>query len=80
MALHRYEEKLKQIHKPISFDYHSEIILKTDICDITVRRSPALFDKLKKLYDIVNFENGDILRNVFILRWEVHHKQDIEGG
>jgi aspartokinase len=70
MALRRYEEKLKETHKPIQFDYNSEIILKTDICDISVRRSPQLFDKLKKLYDIVNFENGDIL-NIIHGRCEV---------
>ena len=70
MALHRYNEKIKQTHKQITFDYHSEIILKTDVCDISVRRSPTLFDTLKKLYDIVNFENGDIL-NVIHGRCEV---------
>jgi aspartokinase len=70
MALRRYEEKLKENHKPIQFDYNSEIILKTDICDISVRRSPQLFDTLKKLYDIVNFENGDIL-NIIHGRCEV---------
>ncbi|MFH1102111.1 MAG: hypothetical protein V1726_08785 [Methanobacteriota archaeon] len=64
MALHRYEEKLKQKHTPITFDYHSEIILKTDICDISVRRSLTLFDTLKKLYDIVHFEDGDLLNIV----------------
>lgn len=64
MALHRYEDKLRQKHQPINFDYHSEIILKTDVCDISVRRSPTLFVSLKKLYDIVNFENGDILNMI----------------
>jgi len=70
MALRRYEETLHQTHKPITFDYRSEIILKSDICDISVRRSPTLFDTLKQLYDIVNFENGDIL-NIIHGRWEV---------
>jgi aspartokinase len=63
MALRRYAETLKEKSK-VSFDYTSEIILKTDICDIAVRRSPTLLDKLKQLYDIVNFETGDILNAV----------------
>ena len=54
MALRRYAETLKEKGK-VSFDYTSEIILKTDICDIAVRRSPTLLDKLKQLYDIVDF-------------------------
>ena len=52
---------MKKEHKKITFDYSSEIILKTDICDISVLRSPLLFTKLKKIYDIVDFEKGDLL-------------------
>ena len=70
MALRRYEEQLHEVHHPIEFDYQSEIILKTDMCDISVQRSPRLFDKLKKLYDLVSFENGDIL-NIIHGRSEV---------
>ena len=70
MALRRYEEHIITIQRPITFDYQTEIILKTDICDISVRRSPLLFDKLKQLYDMVNFDNGDIL-NIIHGRCEV---------
>ena len=70
MALRRYTEILKEKHKKISFDYSSEIIMKTDICDIAVLRSPTLLNKLKHLYDIVNFEIGDIL-NIIHGRYEV---------
>jgi hypothetical protein len=61
MALRRYSEHLKQKQKTIKFDYSSDIIMKTQICDISVSRSPTLIEKLKKLYDIVKFEKGDIL-------------------
>jgi aspartokinase len=61
MALRRYTEEIKKTHKEIAFDYSSEIILKTDICDIAVLRSPTLLSKLKRLYDIVEFEKGDML-------------------
>ena len=61
MALRRYRDQLKQKHATINFDYSSDIIMKTKVCDIAVVRSPALLVKLKKLYDIVDFERGDIL-------------------
>ena len=61
MALRRYREQLKEKHKQITFDYSSDIIMKTNVCDIAVQRSPALLIKLKKLYDIVDFEKGDLL-------------------
>jgi len=70
MALRRYTETLKERHKKISFDYTSEIIMKTDICDVAVFRSPTLLDKIKEIYDIVDFEKGDIL-NVIHGRYEV---------
>jgi len=70
MALRRYSETLKKGHKEISFDYSSEIILKTDICDIALLRSSTLLKKLKSFYDVVDFEKGDIL-NIIHGRHEV---------
>jgi len=70
MALRRHAETLKEKHKQITFDYSSEIILKTDMCDISVLRSFSLLNKLKKLYEIVDFEKGDIL-NIIHGRHEV---------
>lgn len=35
--------------------------MKTQICDISVSRSPTITDKIKKFYDIVKFEKGDVL-------------------
>lgn len=61
MALRRYKDQLKQKHKTVTFDYSSDIIMKTKICDIAVVRSPALLVKLRKLYNIVDFERGDLL-------------------
>jgi aspartokinase len=70
MALRRYAETLKERPAKISFDFSSEIIMKTDICDIAVRRSPTLLHRLKRLYEIVDFETGDIL-NIVHGRYEV---------
>jgi len=61
MALRRYTDQLQQKHKTITFDYSSDIIMKTQICDISVLRSPAFLKKIKNLYDTVELERGDIL-------------------
>lgn len=61
MALRRYAERVKEKHQQIMFDYSSDIIMKTKICDISVSRSPTLIERLKKLYDIITFDKGDIL-------------------
>ncbi|KYK24462.1 hypothetical protein AYK24_06145 [Thermoplasmatales archaeon SG8-52-4] len=61
MALRRYKDHIKKKTKTVSFNYSSDIVMKTKICDIAVVRSPNLLMKLRKLYDIVDFERGDIL-------------------
>lgn len=61
MALRRYAEQIQQKHKSISFDYSSDIIMKTQICDISVQRTPSFLKKIKNLYDFVELEKGDLL-------------------
>lgn len=65
-ALRRYAEKLNSRFKEIKFTpNNSEVTLKTNIIDISVQKTPCLFDKLKKIYDIINFDNGDILHIIY---------------
>ena len=65
-ALRRYAEKLNAQFKDIKFDAsNSEVNLKTNIMDITVQKTPCLFDKLKKIYDVINFSQGDILHIIY---------------
>ena len=65
-ALRRYAEKLNVQFKDITFDAsNSEVNLKTNIMDITVQKTPGLFDKLKKIYDVINFSQGDILHIIY---------------
>jgi aspartokinase len=65
-ALRRYAEKLNMRFKDITFDANSsEVNLKTNIIDITVQKTPCLFDKLKKIYDVIQFEQGDILHIIY---------------
>lgn len=62
MALRRYSDELEKEHKSVkSFNYKSEIIMKTNICDLCVSRSPSLMTKLSKLYEMVDFNKGDTL-------------------
>jgi len=65
-ALRRYAEKMDVRFREIKFDSdNSEVNLKTNIIDITVQKTPALFDKLKRIYDVINFDQGDILHIIY---------------
>ncbi len=70
MSLRRYAEKIKNTQERPKFDYDSEIIMKTNLCDISVRKSPTLFTKLRKIYALVNYEKGDVL-NIIHGNYEV---------
>jgi aspartokinase len=71
MALRRYADELEKDHKSVtSFNYKSEIIMKTNICDICVSKTPSLMTKLKKLYEMVDFDKGDTL-DVILGNFEV---------
>ena len=62
MALRRYSEELQTkdaIFK--KFNFKGEIILKTNIMEISIVKSQSLLIKIKNLYNIVDFEKGDTL-------------------
>ena len=65
MALRRYAEEISENRKKSkAFDYSGEILIKTNICDFTVVKSPSLLSKLKIIHNLVNFERGDTLNVV----------------
>src|SRR3989338_8646960 len=71
MALRRYSDEIEEEHQQVKpFNYKSEIIMKTNVCDICVLRKPTLMKKLSKLYDMVNFDKGDTL-NIILGNFEV---------
>ena len=71
MALRRYSDEISGHRKKSkSFDYKGEILMKTNISDFTVVKSPSLLAKLKTIYSLVNFERGDTL-NVILGNNEV---------
>ena len=64
MALRRHADELKSKHKPIKFDFSSEIIMKTNLCDIVVLKSTNALSKLKQLQSLVSYEKGDVLNMI----------------
>ena len=65
-ALRRYAEKVDEKFKEIRFNSNtSEVNLKSNIIDINVLKTQELFDKLKRIYDIINFKKGDVLHIVY---------------
>lgn len=71
MALRRYADEIKETEAKLAeFDYSSEIVIKTNVCDFTVVKSPSLLAKLKQLYSIVDFNRGDVL-NIILGNYEV---------
>lgn len=71
MALRRYAEEIAEHRKGTKkFDYTSELLIKTNIADFTIVKSPSLLIKLKSIYNLVNFEKGDTL-NVILGNNEV---------
>ena len=61
MALRRYAEKSKKKIKKKVFDYESEVIVKTKMCDIAVLKSQSLFKKLREIYKLADYSKGDTL-------------------
>jgi len=65
MSLRRYADEIEIMsEKPAQFNFKSEIVVKTNICDISLFKSPSLMAKTKNLYSMVNFEKGDTLNIV----------------
>ena len=65
-ALRRYSKKLDEKFRDIKFNANtSEVNLRSNIIDINVVKTQDLFDKLKRIYDIIQFAKGDILHIIY---------------
>jgi len=65
-ALRRYAEKMNTKFEYVKFNSnYAEVNLKTHIMDINVLKTQGIFDKLKRFYDVVDFERGDILHIIY---------------
>jgi aspartokinase len=70
MALRRYAENIQRKSVMPKFDFRSEINMKTNLCDIAVRKGPKLFFKLERIYKLVDLGKGDTL-NIIHGNYEV---------
>ena len=71
MALRRHSETLrKRTQSEEPFRLSREIVMKTDICDVSILKTPSGFGKIKDVYDLVNYDKGETL-NV------IHGNQEI---
>ena len=61
MALRRHAERLKGLYHTTDFSIGSEILMKTNLCDFTVKRDSGLFEKLTDIYKLVDYPSGDML-------------------
>src|SRR3989338_6277433 len=62
MALRRYSEEIAEHRKRSkAFSLKGEILLKTNICDFTILKSPSLLVKLKSIHNLVNYVCFSIL-------------------
>lgn len=63
MALRRLAEKLEQkFIKTASLQFEdTDLTIKSDLIEFTVRKSPSIINCIRKLYDLVDFEQGDFL-------------------
>jgi len=71
MALHRHAEKLRERSRPKGdFEINPEIVMKTDLCDICIQKTPSAYDRIREIYRIVDFGKGDTL-NVIQGNYEI---------
>ena len=71
MALRRYSEELSEkAPSNKKFNFKGEMMMKTNICDFNVIKTPSLLNKIKSLYNLVDLERGDSL-NIIVGNNEV---------
>jgi hypothetical protein len=61
MALRRYSDKIQKKSAIPKFDFHSEINMKTNLCDFAVRKSRTIFPKLESIQKLAEYDKGDFL-------------------
>lgn len=64
MALRRNSENSRRKKEEMPSLKDSELVMKSNLCDIAVYKSPALFSKLKAIYELVDYNKGDTLNIV----------------
>lgn len=71
MSLRRYASEIQKINPPRKkFNFAGEIMMKTNICDFNVVKTPKVLERLKSFYKLVDLGKGDVL-NIIIGNNEV---------
>ncbi|MBU1199255.1 MAG: hypothetical protein KKF46_02835 [Nanoarchaeota archaeon] len=71
MSIRRYAETLrKKIIIPKTLKLTSELIMKTNLCDVTITKSPSALDEIKELHKLVDYKKGETL-NVIQGNYEI---------
>lgn len=71
MALRRYSSELEEkTALTQKFNFSGEIMMKTNICDFNLVKTPRLLSKIKSFYNLPNMERGDSL-NIIVGNNEV---------
>lgn len=62
MALRRHGEELqkKTVVQP-PFHFNPEIVMKTNLCDICIVKTPSARRSIKEIYKVIDLEKGDTL-------------------
>ena len=86
MAIRRYLEKdNKEYYHKIQLTKRSDLLVKSNLFKISVFKSPTIYKKLIKLYDIVDFNVGDTLNiiqgnyEILIISNERYKKQFLKA-
>jgi hypothetical protein len=61
MAIRRYLEKTKKNYQKFQITKKVDILIKTNLFEISLQKSNTIFTKLMKLYEVVDFNKGDTL-------------------
>jgi hypothetical protein len=61
MAIRRYLDKKNKFLKQVNLLKKTDLFLKSNLFEISVLKTPSLYSKLMKFYDVVDFKLGDTL-------------------
>jgi hypothetical protein len=65
MAIRRYLEKKKQFLKKVRLSKKIDLLVKSNLFEISLSRTPHLHKPIAQLYTIVNFTGGDTLNIIY---------------
>jgi len=61
MAIRRYIENSRKEFRRIDLTKGSEILIKSNLFEVSLQKDQSIFKKLMKLYEVVDFTIGDTL-------------------